>query len=238
MVRVLLLEDEEYTLRFLQALIAEHPMVDSIYAATTARDAIKIANKFSPDVAFLDIELDPQSSINGMEVANVIRASNPDIKLVFVTGYTKYALDSFEVHPYDYIVKPVKKSRVLDAISSLGKSADLYKRSRLSIKTGAGIHFIDPEEIFFMEKCGKTLIFHCSNGPIEAICTFGELEPLLPEDYFKRVHKSYIVNTKHIRSIKGIGNRSYEITFNGYQKTAYMSRQKYQEYKPLFSPII
>ena len=238
MVSVLLLEDEEYTLRFLQALIADHPMVESIYAATTARDAMEIAYKFNPDIAFLDIELDPQSSINGMEAAKAIQASNPDIKLVFVSGYTKYALDSFEVHPYDYIVKPVKKSRILDAISSLGKSADPYKGFRLSVKTSAGIQFIDPEEIFFLEKCGKTLIFHCSNGPVEAICTFGELEPLLPEDYFKRVHKSYIVNTKHIRSIKDVGNRSYEITFRGYEKTAYMSRQKYQEYKKLFSPII
>lgn len=93
MIDVLVLEDEEYTRQFFKKLLFDLPQVSEVFDTSDSRDAIRLAKEHCPDLVLLDIELNGQD-MNGLEVAKQIYSFDKDAYLVFVTGYTQYALDS------------------------------------------------------------------------------------------------------------------------------------------------
>ena len=241
MLDVLILEDEVYTLRYLQTIVSEHPMVKSVFGAGNGRDAVQLAREQQPDVALLDIELSPEDDYTGLEVAGIIAEISPATRFVFVTGYTQYALDSFAVHPYDYILKPITKDKVFDTLYGVAREYKQQSQSRpkrIVVQSGRQeLVFLVPSEIFFFERQGKTTLVHTRNGVYELARSLSNLTESLPKE-FLRTHKSYIVNINRIRKVRNIGNRSWEIIFQGYDKPALMSRYKYEEYKELFASSI
>ena len=142
MVSVLILEDEEYTQRYLGALVSEHPLVNHVYMASDGDTAIRLAGEHTPEIALFDIELGKDEELNGLEVAKLITTTSPTTQIVFITGYAKYALSSFLVHPYDFIVKPIRKDRVIQVISDLARRVGMRNASKVSIKTNDGTVFI------------------------------------------------------------------------------------------------
>ncbi|MEG6615972.1 LytTR family DNA-binding domain-containing protein [Peptococcaceae bacterium 1198_IL3148] len=241
MTKILLLEDEDYTRRFLKKIILESTLVDEVLDTPGGSEAITLAREYKPQIVLLDIELAPEEEINGIDVGRIIYNDNPNTYFVFITGYSKYAVDSFSVHPYDYILKPIKKARVLEVINSLAskvaKDANFPKNERILIKSKNEIIFVSLQDILFVEKLDKKSFIHTCNNVIEANDTLTELENTLRDGYL-RVHKSYIVNLAKVKKIKDIGNRSYVIQFDGTDKVAYMSRYKFEEYKDkFFTPL-
>jgi two-component system LytT family response regulator len=241
MLDVLILEDEEYTLRYLQTIVSEHPMVKGVFGTSNGRDAVRLAREQKPNVAFLDIELSPEDDHTGLEIAGMIAEISPASKIVFVTAYTQYALDSFSVHPYDYILKPITKTKVFDTLYGVAREYKQQSQSRpkrIVVQSGRQeLVFLVPSEIFFFERQGKTTLVHTRNGVYELARSLSNLTESLPKE-FLRTHKSYIDNINRIRKVRNIGNRSWEIIFQGYDKPALMSRYKYEEYKELFASSI
>ncbi|HCF50236.1 MAG TPA: hypothetical protein DER60_08140 [Syntrophomonas sp.] len=125
---VLILEDERYTLEFLEAFVGNHFMVDAVFSVNNSQDAIKAAKKHMPDIALLDIELKPEDRFDGIQTAEMISSVSPNTVFVFITGYSKYALDSFMVHPYDYLLKPINKDKLAEIIL---KATNLFIHSWL-----------------------------------------------------------------------------------------------------------
>ncbi|TEB05790.1 Transcriptional regulatory protein YpdB [Pelotomaculum schinkii] len=241
MVSILLLEDEHYTRRFLKKLVSENPFVDQVIDTSSSQEAISLARQHKPSIVLLDIELAPEEELNGIQVAKNIYDFSSETYFVFITGYAQYAIESFAVHPYDYILKPVKKDRVNEVISSL---ADKVKRKqdagsspeKMMFKAGNEIFMIAPGEILFIEKRDKVSLIHTGGNVYRVQQTLGELEEKLG-DNFSRVHRSFIVNLNKVSRIEEVSNRSYEIGFAGYGKTALMSRYKFKEYKHRFTPL-
>jgi len=95
---------------------------------------------------------------------------------------------------------------------------------------------IAPDDIIFIEKQAKYSLDHTKNNIYKTYQTMGEFEGNLGSS-FLRVHRAFIVNLGNISSIKEFSNRSYEINFDGYNKTALMSRYKYEEHKYNFTPL-
>ncbi|HBQ25840.1 MAG TPA: DNA-binding response regulator [Syntrophomonas sp.] len=239
MLSVLIVEDDMYTQRFMEKLIVSHPLVGKVFPASEGGQAILIAGEFEIDIAFLDIELSPNNSCNGIEVAKSLKAIQPNITIIFVTGYTHYALDCYSVHPYDYVVKPINKSKIMDILTevkSLKKNPPVkvaeYKKS-MAIKIENKLVYITFEEIFFIEKIGKESYIHTSNEVLTSNYGLIELVKILP-GYFERTHKSYIVNMHKIRSIENLGNKSFVVHFAGYDMAACLSRYEYEKKSQLF----
>lgn len=240
MLKVLILEDEKYTLEFLEKLISSHPLVKHTYATSVGADAIDINNRFSIDLAFLDIELATADNLNGIQVAKLLRSVNQDIQLVFITGYTNYALEGYSVHPYDYIIKPINKDRVLTVITELAKiksKSPECQNDNLVVKSKNKIVFINPNDIYFIEKQKKKAFIHSRCGIYETTCTISELELVLPI-FFTKVHQSFIINMKMISEIEVTSSRTFEIHFYEYSKSALMSRSQYEINKFKFSPSL
>lgn len=239
MLKVLILEDEDYTLRFLEKLISSHPLVEEVSATSQGDEAIRLARKL-PDIAFMDIELAPEDELNGIQAARNINIISPRTEFVFITGYSKYAIDAFVVHPYDYVLKPVQKEKVMNIISRLAKVNEYTPEKdekKLVLKGNEGLIFIDFADIFFIEKISKKAFVHNKNGIFEANCSVQDLEKHLPHQ-FLRVHKSFIINLDNISQIKDTGNQSYEVSFPGYKQIALISRNKFREHQDKFTPSL
>lgn len=241
MLTILLVEDEKYTRKYLKTIIEGVPLVGTVIEAASGNEAVQLSSEYKPDIVITDIELDLPGKINGIEAAKLITDLYPHTQFIFVTGYSKYALDSFEVHPYDYILKPVKPEKLAQSIVNLAskikeQEQNLSKQQgKLIVKIKKETLFIPFEKILFIEKRGNEVLLHTAQSTYPINQNLNEIQDIFPEN-FLRVHKSYIVNTAEIEKVEELDNRSYQIYFSSDKHQAQMSRYKYEEFKQLFAP--
>ncbi len=238
--KILLLEDEDYTRKFIKKLVTESLIDFEIFDTAKGEEAIAIAREHCPHIALLDIELGENENLNGLEVAKFIKNISPKTEFVFITGYSKYALDSFSVHPYDYILKPIDIEKVINTLNALRNMIGLEKDSSISsgkviVQNKNETIFIPLEEIIFIETQHRGTIIHCGDGIYPNSQILANIEKQL-DKHFIKTHKSFIVNKNKIRKIKQIADRSYEIEFIKTDKTALMSRYRFQELKEHLIP--
>lgn len=234
---VLILEDEEYTLEFIKLLVNQHPFVEQAIAADNSRTAVGAAKIYLPQLALLDIELGPDDPYNGIQTAKMITGVSPDTVCVFLTGYDKYALDSFSVHPYDYILKPINKEKFNQVLTDvLSKPKQTDTNERVSFKCKEGTIILNLDSIACIEKQDKKTFIYAGQNVYETNYKLSDLENMLPEQFI-RVHNSYIINLSRILMVKSNQSRSFYVTFDNCPAGAWMSRTKYDEYRHLFMPL-
>ena len=160
------------------------------------------------DLVFLDINM---PDISGLELS---RLFDNDIMVVFTTAYSEHAVESYRLQALDYLVKPIRFERFLQAAQRaydmwqlrqqhVTETDDQHVRQpqslrTLFVKSGAKHHRINPDAIRFIEKEGNYAVFHLPGKKIVTRHTIQQLLELLPPQGFLRVHKSYIVATSHI----------------------------------------
>lgn len=230
MATVLILEDEKYTLEFLEMFVGKHPLVDKVIAVNNSRLAVTAAKDYLPQIALLDIELAPDDGYNGIQAAKIITKVSPETVCIFLTGYGIYALDAYSAHPYDYLLKPIQKERLHDLITEIISNKHAKISNKLAIKVKDGTVLLNPDSIACIEKTGKKTVIYTDQGTYETGCSLNELENLLP-DQFSRTHNSYIINLSRILMIKYTTSRSYQVTIENCIIRPYMTRKKYEEYK-------
>ncbi len=239
MVKVLILEDEYLIRESLKKIAYGNHLVDMVIDTHHAKEAIRLAKEHKPDIILLDIGLEGEG-LNGIEAAKRIDELNPGTYFVFITGHSEYVFESFQVHPYEYILKPFTEERVKKVISSLADRIAkgnnyITNQENIVIKTKDEICFIRQDDVIFAEKQDKYTLIHTKDNILKTDKTLNEFEERLGKNFF-RVHKSFIVNFNKVKMIKEVSTRSYEIEFYGYDKNALMSRYKFEKYKDIFIP--
>lgn len=130
--------------------------------------------KDSPDVAFLDIEM-PEMS--GLELARELKRTSPLTKLVFVTGFTQYAVEAFSLHADGYVMKPVSVEKNRAELDNLFRASPAETLKRLRVQCFGNFEvFLDGEPMRFQYRKTKELLAYlvnrrgamCSNGEIMA----------------------------------------------------------------------
>lgn len=210
--------------------------IEEIYTACTGKEAEDIIREESPQILLLDIEL---PDINGINVAKTAVSLNPDVFVVFITGYSSYATESFEVHPYDYILKPIDFERFRETLNFVTIKCEnnilnrkLKATGKLPVKSGNGILFLNLKDIIFIERLGEKTKIHTRKKAYECTDHLKNLEASLNGNFY-RVHKSYIVNMEMVEKIENLRD-TYEISFYDYNEKAYMSKGRYQFLKEKF----
>ncbi len=232
---VLVLEDDEYTREFIKTLLYELPDVASVKDTSSSDEAISMAKQQNPDLIILDIEI-INDDLNGLDVAKEIYGFNQEVYMLFLTAYSQYAISSFVVHPYAYILKPVvikEFQEIVGEIADKINQKNMQNDHALIINSGNKKEFIDKNEIIFIEVKNKKCIIHSRSGKWSLKQSLTELSRQLNDDFI-RVHRSYMVNVKQIQSIRPIWDRTYEIEFRNYSQKAQMSRKQYRKYKKRF----
>ena len=172
-----------------------------------------------PDMYILDIEM---PGMDGLAVAKKIRTYDSKALIVFLTSYTKYMPDVFEVVTFDFIPKPITEDRLrllfVKAESYLNMTNQTfsfsYRRSRYSLKF---------DEILYLEKKGRQAIIHTKDDTYQTNMNLNEIWEKLDEQSFAAIHGSFIVNLKHIKTFSGgqvILSDGTELTVSrGYKKS-------------------
>lgn len=155
---------------------------------------------FQPDILFLDIEFPTD---NGISVGKYIRdvLGNDSMNIVFISHKTNYAMDLFQVHPYDFLVKPIRKELVCSTLVKILKLEEVQnKEFRYSYnKTDYSISY---GEILYFSSNNRKVLIHKRSG--DEVFYYGKLSDILEKlpFQFACISKSYIVNMKYIISWK------------------------------------
>lgn len=152
------------------------------------------------DAVFLDIEM---PHIDGMELADEIRAHDSRVAIVFVTNMARYAVNGYRVGAIDYVLKPVKE---FDFFLTMDKVVGMVERMRqeksYTLKTREGSTTISVNDIYYIESSGHHIIFHTALGEHEVYGYLKTVEAELGSDFF-RASSCYLVNLACVRSVNG-----------------------------------
>lgn len=234
MLKTLLLEDDSYIQAFLKRLLQDMA-IDDVFVTDDALNAIQWSALEQPQLALMDIEIG-STGYTGLDVAQKIYENDPDCFIIFVTGYAEYCLESFAVHPYAYVLKPVNIDKFKHLIYEVqGKLAErqTLAQDTLAIKCGNEIIHVAKKDILFVEGRLRKTFVHTRAGILESRKNLDEFKNLLNED-FLQVHRSYLVNTKEIVKTIENSDRTYDIEFRDYPEKALLSRGFYAQYKDYF----
>lgn len=242
MLRVLVVDDEPLARKNMQLQLADVEGVKSMGEAANAAEALDWLERSPPDLMMLDIEM---PGMNGIELAERIGDRCP---IIFVTAYNEYAVQAFDLHAVDYLLKPVKADRLQLAVDKIIKRkqehlpidyrqvANLVEQlnqqqpqfqDRLSIKEGGRIRIIDTDQISFIAGAGNYSHIHLVDGErIMHRATLSDMEISLDPDGFIRVHRSMIVRRKSVCEVSTTDKGDYLLLMRCGQSLALSRRHR------------
>lgn len=218
-IKTILIDDEINARENLRYLIENYcPEIEIINEAENVDEAIILIEKLNPDLVFLDIEM-PQK--NGFEL--VKHFNNINFHIIFATAYDSFAIKAFEVSAVDYLLKPIDIDRLKNAVEkvhfltqqqtlvsnykALKENIKTNKLKKLSIPYKNDYVLVDLENIFYFEASRMycTICVNESTSTSEKNYTYAKKlkhfeETLCENTNFIRVHRSWIVNLKHVIS--------------------------------------
>lgn len=186
-----------------------------------------------PDAILVDIGM---PEMNGMEAVHSIREDLPDLFVIFITAFTDYALEAFEVSAVDYVMKPIKEKRLLKAISRLRQylaervafQAKEVAEKEIVIKNGEDINVINQDQILMVEKEDKNLLIHTRKEVFKIKGTLSSFKNKL-NNSFLQTHRSFMVNLNEVEKVISAGDRTCMVEFKNYKEKAYVSRTYLQQ---------
>ncbi len=171
------------------------------------------------DLVFLDIFM---QGVSGLQIAQELRAMDANAKFVFVSASSEFAVESYRMGAYYYLLKPVDASSLFMLLDKALRELSIQKERGFILKNKEGVVRIAYTELEYVEVLNKTVFFHLSDGVIyEKTAALGEFEEeLLGRPEFVKTHRSYLVNLSCVQAV-GV---HYVVTENGHNVP--ISRQR------------
>lgn len=166
------------------------------FQTTSACELLNFTNSNKIDVLILDINL--KSSINGLELAKIVRKTNKDCYFIFITAYLEYGLEAYKYKTFDFITKPFALERLENSIVRLFD--DISVSTKRFLKLDNKNTFINESDVEFIKRDGMRVVFHTNSYDYEFYSSFSKLQNQLPSNFI-RCHKSFIVNVNNITKI-------------------------------------
>lgn len=182
--KILAVDDEKIALMGLVASIEKAAPDAEIHGFRSASEALAHMEASPCDVAFLDIEM---KGMNGVELAERLKAVNPDVNIIFSTGFGSYRDAAFDLHASGYLIKPITAERVQHELDNLRRPVAPPKRLRVSTFGNFEVTYAGNPLIFKYQKSKEMLAYLIDRRG--AMCSTGELMAVLFED--DNDHKAY-----------------------------------------------
>ena len=238
-INTILVDDEPLCTAGLELdLKAACPEINIVAICNSSKNAITKIKELQPDLVFLDIEM---PWLNGFELLDLL--THIDFHVIFVTAYDEFAVKAFRTHAIDYIMKPVDRNHLRDAVDKLlqkgnenNKSTKIEalikmlssssKSNKLSVPNADGYDLIPIHEILYCHAIGNYTEIYFGNEKKLVTRVLKNIEESLKEHNFHRVHASYLVNLDKVKSIHR-NDGGYLIMENDFRIN--MSRNKKSE---------
>ena len=212
-IKCLIVDDEELARKLVENYIQRLPHLEVVAKCANPLDAMQVLQKEKVDLMFLDIQM---PELTGIEFLKTL-SHKPLI--VFTTAYKEYALEGYELDVVDYLLKPFRFERFLQAVN---KASNLLKKETTEIKTIAAdsiaeetakdyilvksefkVFRIFYKDILYIESMKEYVAYHTADGRTLSLGSLKKLQTDLPTQQFIRIHKSYIANINYITALEG-----------------------------------
>ena len=228
---VYVIEDEVLARQELIYLLNDTGKVSVVGEAEDIHQALWDIGEKQPDAVFLDIELE---NGNGLDLAKQFRNMKKPPMIVFVTAYDEYAVTAFELDAIDYIVKPIDKKRLNQAVEKLIKLArnseleteseslileNKDKKYSITVKEVDRILVINTKDILYIGTENRQAYIQTVDKKYETNALLYKIMDKLG-DSFVQVHRGYIVNVKQIAALEPWFNRTYLIVLKDGSKVS------------------
>lgn len=201
-IRIAIVEDEENYINQLKEYIRQFGE-EKGYAVSihVFRDGEDITENYYPefDIILMDIQM---QFMDGMTAAQLIRERDSEVLIIFITGMAGYAIESYEVRAFDYVLKPIsydmfyrKLARAAEHIQNTSAVYIILHDKDNSIK-------MDVARIYYVESARHQMIYHTCEGIYSVRGRLDDLEHRLVPAGFFRINRGYLVNLYHIAAIR------------------------------------
>lgn len=206
MIKCIAIDDEPIALSIIQEYCKRYGDIE-LETFTSPIVGMERVRSMHPDIVFLDIEM---NSHNGVTLAGELP---PDVCRIFTTAYSQYALDGFNVDAVDFLHKPIfypRFERAMEkAVRWLGKNDSKPQRDVITLKVEYKNVIVDIDDITFVEAMDNYVkVFRHNLNMVLSQITMKEMESILPDNKFIRVHRSFIVS---LNAIDKFSNRKIYI---------------------------
>jgi len=228
--KVLIVDDEPISRRRLRRLLALESECELAGECGNGREAVDSLEREKIDILFLDVQM---PEMDGFEVVHAISRARPLI--IFTSAYDEYALKAFEVHAFDYLLKPFDRrrfrecvqractqlaqakpvladDRILQLFENLAGSRNAP--DRIAIRNNGRVIFLKLGEIDWIEAADNYVCLHCGRDTHVLRETMSELEARLDPVRFIRVHRSAIVNLDCVKELQPWFRGDYKVMLN------------------------
>ena len=227
MIRAIIVDDEELARDEMRFLL-EGEDVEIVAEAKDGPEALALAEELSPDLLFLDIQM---PGMNGFQVLQSLVEKQHIPLVIFATAFDQYAIKAFDVNALDYLLKPIEKERLREAMErarrALPKREEYTEKlrrlaeniqvrtpflPRIVIQKEKDVGLVDSEKVAMLSREGRRVMAYTSDGTYETnYKNLDELEPQLDPIMFLRLGANHIVNLRLISEIMPWSGGRYNV---------------------------
>ncbi len=239
MIKVMIVDDEPLAISVIRGYLQEHKDIVITAECLNGFEAMKAINIEKPDLLFLDVQM---PKISGFELLELL---DPAPAVIFVTAFHEHAVQAFEKHAVDYLLKPVSRERFEAAMQKFRQHSrsseqplDIQALSkevtseldRIVIRNGSNLRIINLSDIYCFEAYDDYVKVHLEKETLIKKHTLSALEERLDSAEFVRVHRSYIVRLDAITRIEPLGKDTHLAVLKNGSKVN-LSRSGYSRLK-------
>jgi two-component system LytT family response regulator len=218
-ISVLLVDDEPLAREGLRLLLAPDPDVAAIHEAREGREAVAAIRRFRPDLVMLDVQM---PEMDGFAVVREIGAAHMPAT-IFVTAHDRHAVEAFEIHAVDYLLKPVGRERFAAAMARakaglagagerMSSLLESRRLTRFAVRSGAKTLLIAVEDVDWIGAAENYVELHAGRAAHLVRAGMNAVEKALDPAVFLRIHRSVIVNVTRIRELEPAEHGEYVVT--------------------------
>ena len=217
--RCIVVDDEPLAVKMLEGFVERTPFLELEASFNDPVEALSAIKERKPDLAFLDIQM---PDLDGMELSRMVPA---DTRIIFTTAFKQYAFESYEVSALDFLLKPIRYQKFLEAAEkakewfSMKEAAEggsapasapapAAEKTSVFIKVDGALRKVDLADILYVEGMKDYVMFKLASTrePLVTHMTMKAVEELLPAQSFMRIHRSHIVNLSQVASVTPSGD--------------------------------
>ena len=185
-------EDRDIMYQYVQQFCSERMLPAEIKVFDHPDDLISACEKIRPQIYILDIVM---PMVNGIQAARELRWNQSDAQIIFTTSEKSFALESFDVNPVNYILKPVKREKLFESLDLAMKRVHLEEEKAVTIKVKGGYRTLQLDDIMYLDYRNHVVSYHLLSGEVISTSTlrigFTEyLNQYHSGEYFVLCHES------------------------------------------------
>jgi len=235
---LLAVDDEVPALEDLARMLRGVPGVGHVAAVSSGAEALRALAERRYDGLFLDVRM---PELDGLELARVLKRFEDPPPVVFVSAYETGAVGAFELKALDYLMKPVSRTRLADAVARVGQARNggagaAERRDPLALTTARGdTRLVAHDSILYLQAQGDYVRIVADGGRFLERGTISDLERRLEGHGFVRVHRGFLANLARAEAVRPAGNGTATLAFPGGSEIP-IARRKVAELRRRIAP--